>query len=182
MKARSAPRALASGLRYGRGMRDVCHDIKAHTGQVLALWQEFARREPWLSLPEHHRIDHLPEVIVGLTEASLCDPADEAAHLQKVWAAAEHGQHRREQGFAMELIFHEYHLLRQALWRYIRDHAEMSKQAEAINRIDTAISLSTMASLRGYHRRELEEKGEWPQTIDRLAGESPLLTAHRLHP
>ena len=157
-------------------MKQICEDIKAHTDEVIAEWEKLVREQPWYSLPRDHRVANLPEVVVGLVEASLCDPVDREAHRQKAWAAAEHGQLRRAQGVSEMLIFTELHLLRHAIWRYLmRTVGPTDRAVDAINRIDTAMTLATNAALWGYHREEIEALGKWPESLEALVEESPFL-------
>lgn len=157
-------------------MRAICDDLKRGIPEVLAEWDSMVGEEPWFSLSRDHRIDSLPDVVLGLVEASLCDPPSEDAHRQKVAAAAEHGSHRRQQGIPEHLILTEYHLLRNAIWRYITaKFGPSDRSTEAIMRIDTAISIATNASMWGYHRREIEELGRWDEGMERLASRSPFL-------
>lgn len=156
-------------------MRDLGTKLKAHVPQILSTWESIAQKEPWYSLPQEDRMDHLHQVVIGLVEASLCDPADVDAHEANVWAAARHGHQRREQGLDEAQILTEYHLLRRAIWRCVQRDVAPGRAFHAISRIDTAISLATMASLRGYHRRELEQRGDWPGYVETLIEESPLL-------
>ena len=157
-------------------MKQICESIKNEADRILELWEEIARQDPWLDLPRKHRIDGLPEVVVGIAEASLCDPFDRESHRRKIVAAMEHGRERRKQGLEDALIFTEYHLLRQAMWRFIRDGFDPRRGVEAITRIDTAITLATIASLRGYHAQELEARGNLNEAIEQLTDQSPLLT------
>jgi hypothetical protein len=169
---------MAPVLQCEQRMKAICEDIKSHVSDVLVEWEQLVRKQPWFSLPPAHRIDSLPDVIVGLVEASLCNPVDEEAHRMKVLASAEHGQHRRDQGIPEHLIFTEYHLLRQAIWHYLVQKFGPSDQtAAAIMRIDTAITLATNASMWGYHRREIEALGKWDEGIERIVSSSPLLPA-----
>ena len=157
-------------------MKAICEDIKNHVSEVLVEWEQRVREEPWYSLPAEHRIDNLPDVIIGLVEASLCNPADVESHRRKVVEAAEHGTHRREQDIPEHLIFTEYHLLRQALWYYLeRKFGSSDRVTQAIMCIDTAITLATNASMWGYHRQEIEAMGKWEEGIERMISSSPLL-------
>jgi hypothetical protein len=159
-------------------MKHICEDIKSHVADVLDEWVNLVREEPWYSLPPDHRIDSLPDVIVGLVEASLCNPADIEAHRQKVAAAAVHGTHRREQSIPEHLILTEYHLLRQALWRYLtRRFGSSDHTTAAIMRIDVAISLASNASMWGYHREDIEGMGKWESGLERIIATSPLLAS-----
>jgi hypothetical protein len=157
-------------------MREICEDLKAHSIEVLAEWERLVREEPWYSLPAEHRIDSLPEVVVGLVEASLCRPQDWDACRQKILAAAAHGQNRRERGIPEWMMFTEYHLLRRAIWTYLVSRWGASdKIVDAIMRIDTAITGATNASMWGYYRVEVEALGKWEEGMDRLIASSPLL-------
>lgn len=157
-------------------MEIICEDIKGNVSEVLAEWEQLVREEPWYSLPAEHRIDSLPDVIVGLAEASLCSPQDRESHRQKIDAALEHGAHRRGQGIPEHLILTEYHLLRQAIWRYVtRRFGSSDRTTQAIMRIDTAISVASNASMWGYHRPEIEALGKWEEGMERIVSTSPLL-------
>lgn len=156
-------------------MLQVCNDIKAHVAEVIEEWEHLVREQPWFSLPQDHRVDSLPEVIVGLVEASLCDPGEEETSRRNVVAAAEHGMSRREQGMPEHLILTEYHLLRLAIWRYLTGKFGSSdRTTEAITRIDTAITVATNASMWGYHREEIEAIGKWEEGVERIVHSSPL--------
>lgn len=157
-------------------MKRICEHLKANVSSILLEWERLVKAEPWYSLPPDHRIDSLPDVIIGLVNASLCDPKDLEAHRQQVVAACEHGEHRRQQGIPEHLILTEYHLLRQAIWYYLI--GEMGAQhtvVDAIMRIDSAITTATNASMWGYHRSEIEALGEWEKGIDRIIRTAPLL-------
>ena len=161
-------------------MRTICEHIKDHTSEVLAEWERLLREQPWYSLPPEHRIDSLPDVIVGLVEASLCNPHDVQAHRQEIEAAAEHGGHRREQGIPEHMILTEYHLLRQAIWHYIvKQFGSSDQTTEAIMRIDTAITLATNASMWGYHKQEIEAMGKWEEGMERIISTSPIVQQPR---
>jgi hypothetical protein len=172
----SGQAAVAPLLRNRVYMRDICQNIKSHVLDVLVRWEGLMRQQPWYSLPADHRIDNLPEVIVGLAEAALCRPADREAHRQKVSAACTHGEHRRRQGIPDHLILTEYHLLRQALWYYLVDtYGSSDRTVQAIMLLDTALTLATNASMWGYHRAEIEALGKWEEGIERIISSSPLL-------
>lgn len=157
-------------------MQEICEDIKDNLEEILAEWDDLVQEQPWHALPSSDVIDHLPEVTVGLIEAGLCNPHDEQAHRQKVLAAAAHGEDRRKQGMPEHLILTEYHLLRQALWRYMtRRFGTSQRTTKAIMRIDAVITLATNASLWGYNRPRIEELGKWEEGIDRMVSTSPLL-------
>lgn len=157
-------------------MREICDDLKAHTAELMTTWERLVREEPWYSLPAEHRVNSLPEVVVGLVEASLCRPHEWDACRQKILAAAAHGQNRREQGIPEWMMFTEYHLLRRAIWTHLVDRWGPSDRiVDAIMRIDTAITSATNASMWGYYRTEVEALGKWEEGMERLIASSPLL-------
>ncbi len=157
-------------------MKEICQHIKSNVSEVLLEWENLVREQPWFSLPADHRIDSLPDVIVGLVQASLCSPTVEEAHRENIEAATVHGAHRREQGIPEHLILTEYHLLRQAIWRcLVRRFPTSHDIAPAMMRIDSAISLATNASMWGYFRPEIEGSGNWKEGIERMISSSPLV-------
>jgi hypothetical protein len=157
-------------------MKEICETLKSNVAEVLVEWEHLVKEQPWFSLPAGHRIDNLPDVIVGLVEAALCDPADEGVHRQQVDAAITHGQHRREQGIPEHLMFTEYHLLRQAIWYFLHQRfGARDEVSRAILRIDSAISVATNASMWGYHRAEIEALGKWDEGVERIVRSSPFL-------
>jgi hypothetical protein len=157
-------------------MKAICEHLKGHVSDVLVEWEQLVREQPWYSLPPDHRIDSLPDVIVGLVEASLCAPADVESHRRQVAAATEHGWHRRIQEIPEHLLLTEYHLLRQAIWYYLVDQFGSSdRTTAAIMRIDIAITVATNASMWGYYRSEIEALGRWNEGMERIVSTSPLL-------
>lgn len=170
------PAPLAPVLQDVAHMMEICDDIKENASEVMAEWERLVREQPWYSLPAKHRIDNLPDVVVGLVEASLCRPMAEDAHRMNVNAAVEHGESRRAQQIPEHLMLTEYHLLRQAIWYYLeRRFGPSDRVTSAIMRIDTAITLATNASMWGYFRAEIEAQGKWEEGLERIVRSSPLL-------
>jgi hypothetical protein len=160
-------------------MQRICEDLKLNVAEVIAEWERLVREHPWYTLPSEHRVDDLPDVVLGLVEASICRPVGLDAPRAKVDAAARHGEHRRQQGIPEQSIFTEYHLLRQAIWYYlVRRFGHADSVTDAIMRIDTAITVATNASLWGYHREEIESLGKWDEGMRRLVSGSPFLPEH----
>jgi hypothetical protein len=154
----------------------LCDDIRQNVDEVIREWERLVASQPWFSLPRTHRVDNLPDVVVGLAEASLCIPADHHAHRGQIDAAVQHGEHRREQGIPESMIFTEFHLLRQAIWNYLVGTFGASQATVAgIMRIDMAMTVVTNASMWGYHRPEIEALGKWEEGIARIVASSPLL-------
>jgi hypothetical protein len=147
-------------------------DIKAHVDEILQTWTQIAVAEPWMSLPSHHRLDALPTVTVALADAALTPGHGRAdRYRQFVRAAADHGATRRQQGFDRELLFTEQYLLREAIWQFLaRDHPDDA--ADAVLRLDAAVTVGTRASLVGFHRVEFTEKGRWPAILEEVVRQS----------
>jgi hypothetical protein len=156
-------------------MRDVCDYLTERVPEILVEWNALAVERPWHDLPETHRLDSLPAVVTGLIEAAVCEPDDRRAHRAKVYAAAEHGRQRRDQAFDDELILTEFYLMREAIWRVLCRQRNMAARSEAIMLIDSAMNLATRASLAGYHQAEYEARSRWPQALEELVDQSPLL-------
>jgi hypothetical protein len=157
-------------------MERLCEQLRASLHGVVRSWNEMMRGTPLDSVKGTERLDNVPDLVLGMVEASLCNPADRASHEEKVAAAVKHGEVRREQGFSEELLFEEYDALRKAFWRTIRaieDDAERCTMG--ILRIDLAMTLATHASMRGFFRKEIEATGDWDQEIRELADSSPFL-------
>ena len=157
-------------------MREIGDLLKADARAVVGLWQSFVSESLLADLPPAADIDHLPDVIVGLADAALNHPNDFEAHRRNVALAAMHGEHRRQRGYADSVIFTEYHLLHHAIWAYLKNSAiDPRTTAAAILRLDAELALDTAASLCGFHREQLTRDGRWPECLDRIAEESPLL-------
>jgi hypothetical protein len=156
-------------------MEKICQHLQGRVGEILEEWEDLVRDQPWFSLPPDHRIDDLPLVIIGLVEASICNPSDERAHRQSVSAACSHGTSRRQQGIPEHLMFTEYHLLRQAIWHELNRSFSPVETTHAIMRIDAAVTLATNASMWGYHRAEIEAMGRWQEGMERIIRSSPFL-------
>ena len=152
-------------------MQDICDDLLAHRAEVVRIFDELASKRPWVALPQENKIDDLPELIVGLVEASLCNPFEVESHRLKIKAAIKHGRSRFEDGFPENLILEEYDLLHAAIWRYVREKFNDSERAtDAMLRIDAAITLATQGSLYGYHtaRSEARDGVSEPEAVDNL--------------
>lgn len=164
-------------------IREICEGLRARLPAIVDDLKGLAHEEPWLGLPPEDHLHALPELILGLVEAAICEPRDLQARRQCVHAAAEHGVVRRAQRMEQDVVFVEYHLLRRVLWRHIATPSRDPKHVTlAILRIDAAISVATRASLLGYHRAELEERGEWPRRIAALVDEPEFTFAARAQP
>jgi hypothetical protein len=147
-------------------------DIKAHVGEILKTWTEITATEPWMALPVTHRLDALPIVTAALVDAALTPGRGRVDRYRRfVYAAAEHGETRRKQGFDRELLFTEHYLLREAIWQFLtRTHPDHA--TDAVLHLDAAVTVGTRASLVGFHREEFTEKGRWPAILEEVVQQS----------
>ena len=161
------------------GFEAIAGRIIENPALVIDRWEEMIGEEPWSHLERDERIDALPRVVIRLVEVTLKEPYDPAEYRTDVHAAAVHGEHRREQGVDEDLIYREYHYLRQAFWEYFEEVSGSRREmTEAIQRIDSAITLATMASLYGFHQQEMENEDAYRRKIESLADDSPLTPDH----
>jgi hypothetical protein len=153
--------------------REICERVGGDVPGVLRRFEATTRQEPWIHLPEGYRSEHLGEVIALACQLALQRPQDEEVCRQLLHTAARHGESRLHQGLPDSLLFQELYLARESLWVYLREQYGRGSQlvAEAVLRVDTALSLASKAAIRGYHRPAFEARGQWPSTIDLLVGE-----------
>ena len=156
-------------------MQAIADHILENIDEIVSRWITLQIDEPWVQLPRRDLVDHLPEVITALVGASLSEPRNADRHRAKVRAAAEHGRQRRRAGFDQEVIFQEYYGIRNALWAVVRPRYSETRGAEAMLRMDSAISVALRASLLGYHERGLPLGEPLYERLEALAMESPLL-------
>lgn len=158
-------------------MQALAEAIRTRVGEIVDRWDEQNRTtEPYLRLRSRDdRLNHLADLITDLAFASLADSGRREVQQTALKSAARHGETRREQGFDPEDLLKEFHLVRYSLWAFIQEHVRDKEAAfKAISRIDQAASISTRASLLGFHRRELEERGLWPRAVEGLLDQPPV--------
>ncbi len=153
-----------------KSLKPIGQSIKEHLPEILDDWQASATEcEPWHSLPLEARLDNLPDVISTLVDVALSARPSRTLRLAEVRTAAEHGEHRLQMGVHEDALFTEYGLLRIAITRFVRDHFPPPDAQRAVVRLSTSTTIALAASLWGYHRKELEERGEWPKAVEQLA-------------
>jgi hypothetical protein len=149
----------------------LCEHLDANIAEIVAEWQRLTHRPPWTSLTESQWVDHLPPLLRAMIEAAACSPGSHDARRRVVEFALVHGEHRRALELPFDILFDEHSCLRNATWRLLTDRSgpnlNDSVVAEIV-RIDAAVSFATMASLRGYHKSEIETTQDWNEVIDRL--------------
>ena len=154
-------------------MEAICTYLKENVTVVMLEWNALAADEPWIRLPEHHRIGNLPTVVLDIAEAAVCNPPHPSLIRKTVLDAVEHGQQRRNVGLDDDLLFHEYYLLRHVIWHELRSRLGSSEQvASAMIRIDSALHTAQRASLLGYHKQEYRGSKPWDRLLDEIVIES----------
>lgn len=157
----------------------LCETLKANAEDVAVAiidhWQAIGQSEPWHAIPDDLDYNHLPKLIRELAGAALCTEFDPMLCRQVVQSSALHGQHRGEEGLDDTLLYREYHLLRRALWRQLKeDHGETTTVYYATMRVDALISLANAAALYGLYRPRLEAERRWPDVLEELLESWPL--------
>lgn len=136
---------------------------------ILVDWREIVREEAGRALPADYSLTRLADVVLGLVEASLCEPANVAAQREQVRAAGAHGAELRRQGLSDAIVFVEFDLLRRAIWHHLqRLEPDPSSAIALIARVDHAITLATTASMYGYASPgdwETEREPEWVEQL-----------------
>ena len=148
------------------------HDILAR--RIVAEWRQIGEREVWFGLPPAMQFDHLPDVIAAIADTALAANFERSACERTLHLSALHGEHRQVEGFPEHFVYTEYHLLRRSMWHFLYETVEPDAAALAVSRIDVAITLATMAGLRGFHRATFEQRGDWPAALWRVLEELPI--------
>jgi hypothetical protein len=173
----------AEKTRYGvsrkaRSKEEVAQWIRANKDplakRLVDEWREIGANEVWHGLPPSMGFDHLPDVIAGLAETALAGDFERAAVEESLRLSAVHGEHRQIEGFPEQFIYTEYHLLRRSMWHFLGETVAPDDAARSVSRIDVAITLATMAALRGFHKSTFEERGDWPAALYRVLDEMPI--------
>ena len=153
-------------------MPTLCTILSNSISEIVARWERSVDREPWSRLSRADRLDELPEFLAVLLEATICGkqrPADPGPFLD---TATRHGEQRRRLGLDYDHVMEESALLRRAVWELARPHRD---EYHEMIRLDSALTVALMASLRGYARPELDARGEWESTLPRLIADWTLL-------
>lgn len=131
-------------------------DVREETALIAERIKLAMVREPWGSLPEDQRIDHLPKLVEALLQTAFDEREDEKRTARVLELGRIHGLDRRYQGFDEEVVLAEYYLLRSEACDGLRTlHADDALES-VIPKLDAAISSATMASLRGLHGRDVD--------------------------
>src|SRR4051812_38677412 len=153
---------------------DLLHHADTIAHSMVEQWRFIAENEVWLSLPSAMSFDDLPNVVKAIANAALNEKFVEDDLHAILQYSSEHGLHRNQEGFQEGYLYTEYHLLRRSLWELIRSSLDQQDAVVVITRVDAAISLATMAGLRGFHQATFVQRGDWPAALHRLLQEWPL--------
>ena len=154
-------------------MREVADHLRENIEAVLNRWNGLVKEEPWFSLPREHRLSNLSAVVEALITCAILTPGSQDCARAAVNAGADHGYNRRQQGIPESLIPIEFHLLRQALWRYLNDtFSPTDATYAAILSIDRSITMTLNAAMWGYYREEIEAHEGWEAALERLVESS----------
>lgn len=135
----------------------VGREIEREASAVIDSVEELSTQDPWLSLPDDLRLDHLVPLLQLMVRSGAGIGPDPTGPRDVIGAALEHGRQRRQHGFNEEALLKEYHLLRRAVWRFLRVRtAPDGNAAEMMLRLDAEITTATSASLLGYHADEVD--------------------------
>ena len=140
------------------------------------LWERAVAAEPWILPRQLATPDFVPDLVAAIAKATVCLPPTRASVLALAQAAAGHAAGRAAEGADHARVVIEYYFLRNAIWAYFGERErDAAEDLQAIVYVDVAVSVATRAALLGYHQREFEARGEWPEALDRLVDEVPLL-------
>lgn len=129
-------------------------DLRKESALIVDRVKQAMNRDPWTTLPESQRLDHLPALVDTLLPIAFERTDDGARRDELLELARRHGMDRRYQGFEEELILREYYLLRSEACNGLRTfHSERALES-VIPQLDAAISEATLASLRGLHGKD----------------------------
>ena len=147
---------------YQKALSGLEEHAAAIAARIAESWLERSEDELGAPLPKELDLDSLPELIRNLARAAHAGPKDPASE-ELVRVAIKHGKDRRKAGYADNLIFREYHLLRRYIWDELRKSKESQDAVvKAILHVDAAMTAATAASALGFH---LEDKPMDEETL-----------------
>ena len=154
-------------------MPTICELLVQEIPAILAEWERLIDRPPWNTLSDAKRHGGLIDILRALIDEAACATASAAARRRVVFEAAAHADARRASGFDADTVLQEHAMLRDAIWTVVRVSALQSPAmfaaaTDMIVRLDAAITLSTIAALKGFHRREIEAQHGWDGALHDL--------------
>lgn len=157
-----------------RPMPILCDALEDNIAEIVAEWKRLTSSPRWTALTPSQWVDHLPPLLSAMIDGVVCGNGSHQARRKVVEAAILHGAHRRSLDLPMDIIFDEYYHLRTATWHLLTTRAGSrlgSGIVAEILRLDAAIGVATLASLRGFHRLEVEQTRQWEQVISDLVND-----------
>ena len=131
-------------------MDDLFATLRPSIGVILRSWTEASAAETTGSASRGSAIDVLSSALLDLAAASTESIAEAERACEGV--ATAYGRELCVDRHAEQLLFEECDLIRRAVWHYVqRQEPDDDLAAEAIAHLDAAITLATVAALRGYH-------------------------------
>jgi len=152
----------------------LCDALEDNIAEIVGEWKRLTTKPPWATLTTSQWANHLPPLLHAMIDGVVCGTGSHDARRRVVEWAIRHGSSRRTLGLPLETIFEEYYQLRTATWHLLTTRAGAKLASGVVGeilRLDAAIGVATLASLRGYHRLEVEKTREWDQVIDDLVRE-----------
>ena len=147
-------------------MKDLCIALKQDIPNIVERWLAYVDREPWSSLSMVDRLDDLPRFLDTMLTELGTQHGGEKVEWSFLDAAAVHGDQRRRLELGYDYIMEESALLRRAMWGFDGLHHQ---RIQEMAKIDAALTVGLLASLRGYAKPELVARGEWNSSLARLA-------------
>jgi hypothetical protein len=152
----------------------LCGSRDENIAEIVADWKRLTDRAPWRSLSDTDWVNHLAPLLSAIFDAGVCGGGSHKCRRRVIEAAMEHGEQRRAQGLAIDVLLDEHNELRNAVWRFLSRRAgrELSDEFLAeIVRFDAAGTFAAMGSLRGYYRLEIERERDWGCESDRIVAD-----------
>jgi hypothetical protein len=152
---------------------------------TIKIWQQITAADPWHLHPDRFGVDSLTQVIGAILDVAMTDSMSGDADERLIRSASAHGDQRRTQGVDDGMVLREYHALRVALWKALRDSASSAGEAfDAVIRVDVALTVATTAALQGYHRADRVSGSQWSIELDAqvATGSALLATMFRRGP
>ena len=166
VRQRSAKPLFAGSIPARASVKDLCRALTDDIPSIVSRWLAYVDREPWSKLSEADRLDDLPRFLTTLFAELSAEDKQAAVQWAFLDAAATHGDQRRRLGFGYDHIMEESALLRRAMWGFDELHRY---HVHDMVKVDAALTVGLLASLRGYAKPELMARGEWNSSLVRLA-------------
>jgi hypothetical protein len=142
--------------------------LQDRTPDIVRRWEAFVDQAPWNQLSESDRLDDLPKFLDSLFNLAISAPPERRQPSRFLEAATSHGEQRRRCGLSYDHIMEESAFLRRAVYEHAKPYPQFFHE---MVKVDSALTVGLMASLRGYAKPELEARGDWDTTLAQLASD-----------